>query len=688
MANATPMSILSTGSALQRADVREQVVWVVGYLRVSTDGQAEKGFGLDVQRKIIEDYIARFPNWRFYGWYSDDGVSGTRTDRADFNRLLEDAQRDPIKFAVVARLNRQSREEYAGYFLDKMLEEVGASVVSASQDADPYNINKVSRGVQRVIDAEDRRKILEQTNDGRQRAAEAGYWVGGPPPFGYQLIDQGKKRSWLAVYEPEAIVRRRAVELIVDDGLTLIESMDQCNAEGLHNRGGRPWNYGPFYNMLHSEAMHGTSTFRKTVKGVKGKPLTRLAADGVPMLGVTVVRKLPEIIPEDRRNLLWVALAANAHGPRDPESRYLLSGHIIGQCGRHYVGHVDTARRYQCTGHQAPAGERCNCVTLQEDVTNEAIWKALRETLKDKDLLETWAREWAGRLPRDKSRHEANVKALTASAAKQKEKLQSLVLRIEDKELDADEREILLASKETLMGEWKRTKTELAQVQELLEGYDRMHAGVQTITEAIKDASIRVDNLTLHEKMVLIDLCELEVRVVGRVPRAAKGPTSGLEAWLAEENVLVPDEPTDEVWEKVLQVLCPPRDEIWPPVKRRGKWMTHQQAKAYVRATFHRLRTGCTWAQVPVEYLKLVNTNALKCRQVAWWNDGTWRKIIELMLEHGGGTAVMRAGQLPTLEMSGLALGALHVNALGLVSDDSPGSRELRNICCFKILVG
>ncbi len=49
---------------------------VVGYLRVSTDRQAEEGLGLEVQADAIKAW-AKANNARVVGTFADEGVSGS-----------------------------------------------------------------------------------------------------------------------------------------------------------------------------------------------------------------------------------------------------------------------------------------------------------------------------------------------------------------------------------------------------------------------------------------------------------------------------------------------------------------------------------------------------------------------------------------------------------------------------------
>ena len=51
---------------------------VVGYIRVSTDGQCgEDKFGLDVQRQSIQEYCSKH-DMEIVRWFMDEGESGAK----------------------------------------------------------------------------------------------------------------------------------------------------------------------------------------------------------------------------------------------------------------------------------------------------------------------------------------------------------------------------------------------------------------------------------------------------------------------------------------------------------------------------------------------------------------------------------------------------------------------------------
>jgi len=76
-----------------------------GYIRVSTAEAATHGHSLDAQRAIIASH-ARQRGWELVKIYTDAGISGTRSDRPDLERMLSDAAQGRFQVVIVHAVDR------------------------------------------------------------------------------------------------------------------------------------------------------------------------------------------------------------------------------------------------------------------------------------------------------------------------------------------------------------------------------------------------------------------------------------------------------------------------------------------------------------------------------------------------------------------------------------------------------
>lgn len=78
------------------------------YMRVSTDKQAKEGDSIPAQQSALERY-AKEKGYVIAGEYIDDGVSGTKSDRDELQKLLDDVKQGQIDIVLVTKLDRWFR---------------------------------------------------------------------------------------------------------------------------------------------------------------------------------------------------------------------------------------------------------------------------------------------------------------------------------------------------------------------------------------------------------------------------------------------------------------------------------------------------------------------------------------------------------------------------------------------------
>lgn len=79
------------------------------YVRVSTDRQAKKGDSIDEQLSTCKNYIDSKENMVLAGTYIDDGISGRKIKRGDFEQLLDDVRLGRVDLIIFTKLDRWFR---------------------------------------------------------------------------------------------------------------------------------------------------------------------------------------------------------------------------------------------------------------------------------------------------------------------------------------------------------------------------------------------------------------------------------------------------------------------------------------------------------------------------------------------------------------------------------------------------
>ena len=108
---------------------------VIGYIRVSTDGQCtDDKFGLEVQKNSIEDYCRR-NDMRIVRWVSDEGESGAK-ERPGFDEIVYgDVSNPPYEAVVVAKTDRVARDINVYYYYKMLLLKKDIKLVSVAEDS-------------------------------------------------------------------------------------------------------------------------------------------------------------------------------------------------------------------------------------------------------------------------------------------------------------------------------------------------------------------------------------------------------------------------------------------------------------------------------------------------------------------------------------------------------------------------
>lgn len=186
----------------------------VAYLRVSTDTQTEK-YGLDVQRQKILEYCER-NGVTIDKWYVDGGYSGSKLDRPEIQKLLDDAENGSIKTVYIYKLDRLSRDTADTLeLMYRILPKFGVKVVSMTEEIRTENpMDKVMLTMNAAMNQYEREVIRMRMSAGMVERVKKGYWMGGGRiPWGYYY---DKNDGILHIDEKQAEQVRNAYKLYLD----------------------------------------------------------------------------------------------------------------------------------------------------------------------------------------------------------------------------------------------------------------------------------------------------------------------------------------------------------------------------------------------------------------------------------------------------------------------------------------
>jgi DNA invertase Pin-like site-specific DNA recombinase len=196
---------------------------MVGYLRVSTEEQAQLGYGLDAQEIELER-AAEFHRWQLVELVRDEGASGKDLDRPGLKhalQLIADGHADGI---AIAKLDRLSRSVVDFGALLEWLEEAGATLAALDLNVDTGTpAGRMVAHVLMAVAEWERRTIAARTKAGLAAKRAKGESTGRP-----------------AVADEPGLVER--IREMRASGMSLQAIADRLNAEDVPTmRGAERW---------------------------------------------------------------------------------------------------------------------------------------------------------------------------------------------------------------------------------------------------------------------------------------------------------------------------------------------------------------------------------------------------------------------------------------------------------------
>jgi len=175
---------------------KTRIPGVIGYVRVSTDEQADSGLGLKAQRAAIEDECAR-RGLELLAVYEDAGVSAKTTDRPALRAALEDLERGQGDALMVAKLDRLTRSVHDATGLMLQAEREGWGLVALDVNVDTTTPAGLAMAQILSVFAElERRLIGQRTRDALAVKKAQGVKLGRP-----RTLDEGVRARIVAMQE-------------------------------------------------------------------------------------------------------------------------------------------------------------------------------------------------------------------------------------------------------------------------------------------------------------------------------------------------------------------------------------------------------------------------------------------------------------------------------------------------------
>ena len=166
----------------------------IGYIRVSTDDQAESGLSLAHQRSKIEAYTLAM-DLHLVELIEDAGESAKSMNRPGLQRAIESIRKGEATALVILKLDRLTRSVRDLGTMVELFEKTGAALISVQDSINTQTAaGRLVLNVLGSVAQWEREAIGERTAAAMAVKKTRGELVGAVP-FGFDLADDGKTLS-------------------------------------------------------------------------------------------------------------------------------------------------------------------------------------------------------------------------------------------------------------------------------------------------------------------------------------------------------------------------------------------------------------------------------------------------------------------------------------------------------------
>ena len=206
----------------------------IGYIRVSTEGQATEGVSLDAQSAKIRAYCD-LNDLELVEIVCDAGKSAKNTERDGLQQCLTMLNNGEATALIVYKLDRLSRKVLDALNLISEIEGYGASLHSIVEKLDTQSaLGKFFVNMTAALSQLERDQVSERTVMAMAHKKELGQHCGSPA-YGFAMVE---KKLVKVATECQAIALIQAMK---QEGATLQAIANELNAQGINTKRGSQW---------------------------------------------------------------------------------------------------------------------------------------------------------------------------------------------------------------------------------------------------------------------------------------------------------------------------------------------------------------------------------------------------------------------------------------------------------------
>lgn len=189
-----------------------------------------------------------------YKVYTDKGYSGSNIHRPAFEKLLNDVENNLVSKVIVYRLDRISRSLLDFAKIIELFQKHNVEFISSTEKFDTSTpMGRAMLGIVMIFAELERDTIRNRIKDNYYARGKKGFFMGGPPPFGFDKVStkvDGIKTSTLVPNETESYAVKKIFDLYANTQSSLGEISNYLNENNIAAPNGGLWDSAKISRIL------------------------------------------------------------------------------------------------------------------------------------------------------------------------------------------------------------------------------------------------------------------------------------------------------------------------------------------------------------------------------------------------------------------------------------------------------
>jgi site-specific DNA recombinase len=215
------------------------------YVRCSTEEQSTEGFSISAQLTQLNDYC-RKNNIEIHQAYADEGISGQKENRPEFQRMIRDAEKGMFNIILVHKFDRFARKVELSQRIKNQLKKSNVQVISISEPLEDSPMGFFVGGLHDLLAEYYVRNLAQETKKGHVERARQGLH-NGSVPFGYRI---DKLTGKMVIHEEQAKIVKWIFDMYINEGYGSTKIAVILNQHGIKTAVNGIWAHGSVNRIL------------------------------------------------------------------------------------------------------------------------------------------------------------------------------------------------------------------------------------------------------------------------------------------------------------------------------------------------------------------------------------------------------------------------------------------------------